>query len=206
MATNNTNTNTNNATLASRAAVLLSKSSALAVVEKTIAQAITAKRVHPAMAEDFGAQLGHELPLKTRDFVKVVGHLLQASEKPFKGIISKRKSEILSVLAEVVGVLTDTPAISLPAWALPKPKATKAEAEAEASAEATGALDKANTLALAEANAEKAEKAADAKLAAAISLIVANAAALTKTQRDILAAALATEATEASEASEASEA
>ena len=187
--TTTTNTNTNT-TLASRAAVLLSKSSALAVVEKAIAQAITAKRVHPAMAEDFGAQLGHDLPLKTRDFVKVVGHLLQASDKPIKGIISKRKSEILAVLADLVGSLTDTTPVALPAWAMPKERAKKAE-ETSAEAASVGALDKANTLAEAEANAEKAEAAQDLKLAQAVALIVTRASELTEAQRDTLLSVLA---------------
>ena len=184
-------TNTN-ATLASRAAGLLSKTAALAVAEKAIGQAVAAKRVFPPMATDFAEQLGVEFPLKTRDFVKVVGHLLQASEKPLKGIISKRKSEILSVLAEVVGVLTDTAPVSLPVWALPKPKAVKTSVEAEAEAEAAGALAKANTLAEAEANATKAEAAQDLKLAQAVALIVGRAAELSEEQRGMLAAALAT--------------
>ena len=193
MTTNTNTTNTNSATRAARAAGLLSKSSALAVVEKAIQQAVDARRVHPAMAEDFAQQLGHELPLKTRDFVKVVGHLLQASEKPLKGIISKRKSEILAILSELVASLTDTPAISLPAWAMPKPKTVKASAEAEAEAEAAaaGALAKANTLAEAEANASKADAAQDLKLAQAIDLVVTNAAQLTEAQRRIILAALA---------------
>ena len=192
-----TTTTTNaNATLASRAAGLLTKASALDVVSKAIDQAIAARRVHPAMAEDFGAQLGHELPLKSKDFTRVVGHLLSATEKPLKGVISKKKHEILTVLSEIVGALTDTPPVALPTWALPKVKAKATEAEAEASeAEAAkGALDKANILAEAEANAEKAEAAQEMKLAAAIALIVANAAALTENQRAILASVLATEA------------
>ena len=127
--TTNTNTNTN-ATLASRAAGLLTKATAYAVAEKAMEQAIAARRVYPAMAEDFGEQLGYDLPLKTKDFVRVVGHLLSATEKPLKGVISKRKSEILAVLADLVGALTDTPAVALPAWALPKERAKKAEAEA----------------------------------------------------------------------------
>ena len=191
--TTNTNTNTNtNETLASRAAGLLTKTTALGVVEKAIQQAIAARRVHPAMAEDFGAQLGHELPLKSKDFVRVVGFLLSASEKPLKGVISKRKSEILAVLADLVGALTDTPAVALPVWALPKPKAQKTAegAEAEASAEAAGALDKANTLAEAEAKAEAAEAEAEAALSKAVSLIVARAADLTESQRAMLASVL----------------
>ena len=193
MATNTTTTN-NNATLASRAAGLLSKTTALAVVEKAIQQAVDAKRIHPAMATDFGAQLGTELPLKTKDFVRTVGLLLQSTDKPLKGVISKKKGEILGVLADLVGALTDTTPMALPSWALPKPKAVKtsAEAEAEASSEAAGALEKANTLALAEANAEKAEAAQDMKLAQAIALIVSRAAELSASQREVLLAVLAT--------------
>ena len=188
-------TTTNTTTIAARAAGLLSKSSALAVVEKAISQAIAAKRVFPPMAADFGEQLGHDLPLKTKDFTRVVGHLLSATEKPLKGVISKRKHELLAVLAELVGALTDTAPMTLPAWALPKPKAQKAEAEAaeaEAAEAAKGALDKANVLAEAEANAAKAESAQDLKLAQAIALIVSRAAELTEEQRTMLAAALAT--------------
>ena len=193
-ATNNNATNTN-VTLASRAASLLTKTTAYAVAEKAMAQAIAAKRVFPAMAEDFGAQLGLELPLKTKDFVRVVGHLLQSADKPIKGVISKRKSEILAVLAEIVGALTDTQSVSLPVWAVPKERAKKTEAEAEASeAEAAkGALDKANTLAEAEANAAKAEASADKRLADAIALIVSRASELTAEQRAMLASVLATE-------------
>ena len=189
-----TTTTTTTTTLAARAAGLLSKTATLGVVEKALDQAIAAKRVYPALAADFGEQLGHELPLKTRDFVRVVGHLLASTEKPIKGVISKKKSEILGILAELVGALTDTTPISLPTWALPKPKAVKtAEAtEAEASAEAAGALAKANTLAEAEANAAKAEIAQDLKLAQAIALIVSRAAELTEEQRGMLMAALAT--------------
>ena len=186
-----TTTTTNNTTLAARAAGLLTKGTALDVVTKAMAQAIAAKRIHPAMAEDFGAQLGHDLPLKTKDFVRVVGHLLTASEKPLKGIISKRKSEILGVLADLVAALTDTTAVSLPAWAVPKERAKKTEAEAEASSEAVGALDKANTLAEAEANAAKAEAVQDMKLAQAIDLIVSRAAELTEAQRRIILSVLA---------------
>ena len=201
--TNTTNTN-NNVTLAARAAGLFSKASALEVVAKAIDQAITARRVHPALAQDFGAQLGHDLPLKTKDFVAVVGHLLAASEKPLKGVISKRKSDILGILAELVGALTDTQPVTLPTWALPKPKAQKAEAEASAEAEAAsvGALDKANTLALAEANAAKAEASSDKKLADAVALIVSRAAELSADQRAILAAVLTSAEAEA-EATEA---
>ena len=61
-----------NVTLAARAAGLMSKASAYGVVEKAMAQALAAKRVYPAMAQDFSEQLGHDLPLKTRDFVRVV--------------------------------------------------------------------------------------------------------------------------------------
>ena len=199
-----TTTTTTNATLASRAAGLLTKQTAFAIAEKAMDQAIAARRVYPAMAEDFGAQLGHDLPLKTKDFTRVVGHLLQASEKPLKGIISKRKGEILSVLAEIVGALTDTPAISLPAWAIPKERAKKAEAEA---VDVSGALDRANGEAeanesaeyLAEAAAEAAEAAAEAARAAkgttalanAVALIITNAAALSAEQREALTLALA---------------
>ena len=195
MTTTTTTTTNNNATLASRAAGLFSKVGALGVVEKAIAQAMAAKRVYPAMATDFGEQLGHELPLKTKDFVRVVGHLLSATDKPLKGVVSKRKSEILAVLADLVGVLTDTPAVSLPAWAVPKERAKKTEAEAEATeAEAAkGALDKANVLAEAEANAAKAEASADKRLADAVALIVSRAAELSADQRAMLASVLATE-------------
>ena len=194
-----TTTTTTNATLASRAAGLLTKASALDVVSKAIDQAIAARRVHPAMAADFGSQLGHELPLKSKDFTRVVGHLLTASEKPLKGIISKRKSEILGVLAEIVGALTDTPAIALPAWALPKPKAVKTaeESAAEASAEAVGALNKANVLAAAESAAAAADARQDSKLATAVALIVSRASELTEEQRVMLMAVLASEAAEA---------
>ena len=186
-------TTTTNATLAARAAGLLSKATAYAVAEKAMAQAIAARRVYPAMAEDFAAQLGIELPLKTKDFVRVVGHLLQASEKPLKGVISKKKADILAVLAELVGALTDTEAVALPAWAVPKERAKKAEVtEAEAEASAVGALDKANTLAQAEANAAKAEAAQDLKLAQAVALIVSRAAEFTEEQRGMLAAFLST--------------
>ena len=190
-----TTTTTTTTTLASRAAGLFSKAGALGVVEKAIQQAIAAKRVYPAMAIDFAEQLGVELPLKTKDFVRVVGHLLSSTEKPLKGVISKRKSEILSVLAEIVGALTDTQSVSLPAWAVPKERAKKTEAEAEASeAEAAkGALDKANTLAEAEANAAKAEASADKRLADAVALIVNRASELTAEQRAMLASVLATE-------------
>ena len=199
--TTTTTTTNNNVTLAARAAGLFSKASALEVVAKAIDQAITARRVHPALAQDFGEQLGHDLPLKTKDFTRVVGHLLQASDKPLKGVISKRKSEILGILAEIVAVLTDTQPVTLPAWALPKAKATKtaeAEAEAEESAEASkGALAKANILAEAEANAAKAEASADKRLADAVALIVSCAAELSAAQRDMLMAVLASEASEA---------
>ena len=199
--TTNTNTNTNSATLAARAAGLFSKAGALGVVEKAIQQAVDARRVYPAMAQDFAEQLGYELPLKTKDFVRVVGHLLSATEKPLKGVISKKKSEILAVLADLVGALTDTEAVSVPAWAMPKERAKKAEAtEAETEAASVGALDKANILAEAEANAAKAEASADKRLADAIALIVARAGELTQAQRAMLASVLATEASEATEA------
>ena len=152
------------------------------------------------MAQDFAEQLGLELPLKTRDFVRVVGHLLASTEKPVKGIISKRKAEIVGILAELVGALTDTEAVSVPAWAMPKERAKKAEeTSAEAEASAVGALEKANILAEAEANAEKAEANADKKLADAIALIVSRAADLTESQRAMLASVL-TSAEESAEA------
>ena len=185
-----TNTNTN-ATLASRAAGLLSKTAALAVAEKAIGQAVAAKRVFPPMATDFAQQLGYELPLKTRDFVKVVGHLLASTEKPIKGIISKRKAEIVGVLAELVGALTDTTPVSLPEWALPKERAKKVEASEASDQDASGALAKANTLAEAEANAAKAEASADKRLADAVALIVTRASELTEAQRDTLLSVLA---------------
>ena len=185
-----TTTTTTATTLASRAAVLLSKTAALGVVEKALDQAIAAKRVYPALAEDFGAQLGHDLPLKTKDFVRVVGHLLQATDKPLKGVISKRKSEILAVLAEIVGALTDTQPVALPLWAVPKERAKKAEEISTDEAASVGALEKANTLAAAESNAAKAEIAQDLKLAQAIALIVARAADLTADQRALLASVL----------------
>ena len=183
-------TTTNNQTLAARAAGLMSKATALGVVEKALNQAIAARRVHPAMAEDFAAQLGLDLPLKTRDFVRVVGNLLQSTDKPIKGVISKKKFDILQVLAELVGALTDTAPVPPPAWAVPKVRATKAEAASEAAS--AGALDKANTLAEAEAVAAKAEAAQDLKLAQAVALIVSRAADLSEEQRGLLSAALAT--------------
>ena len=187
-----TNT-TNTTTLASRAAGLLSKSAGLAIVEKALDQAIAARRVFPPLAADFGAQLGYELPLKTKDFVKVVGHLLSASEKPIKGAISKRKSEILAVLAELVSMLTDTQAIELPTWAIPKERSKKTEAEADV----TGALERANAEAAANESAEAlamqaaAEAKTDNALAKAVALIVANVGALTEAQKEALALALA---------------
>ena len=194
--TTTTNTNTN-VTLASRAASLLTKTTAYAVAEKAMAQAIAAKRVFPPLAEDFSEQLGVELPLKTKDFVRVVGHLLSSTEKPLKGVISKRKSEILGILAELVGALTDTQSVSLPVWAMPKERVKKAEIEelreAEKLANVEGALDKANVLAEAEANAAKAEIAQDLKLAQAVAIIVSRAAELTAEQRAMLASVLATE-------------
>ena len=188
-----TNTTTTTATLATRAASLLSKTASLAIVEKALNQAIQAKRVYPALASDFGEQIGHDLPLKTRDFVAVVGHLLAASEKPIKGVISKRKSEILGVLAELVGALTDTAPIALPAWAVPKERAKKSEAEA---VDVSGALDRANAEALAvqaaeAAEAVKVEAKSDTALAKAVALIVASAADLTEEQRAMLGQALA---------------
>jgi hypothetical protein len=137
------------ATLAARAAGLLTKQTAYAVAEKAMQQAIDAKRVYPAMAQDFAEQLGYELPLKTRDFVKVVGNLLAASDKPLKGVISKRKSEIIATLSELVGALTDTQPIALPAWAFPKERTKKEEP-----VDASGALDRANAEALANEQAE----------------------------------------------------
>ena len=193
--TTTTTTTTNNATLAARAAGLLSKTAALAIAEKAIGQAVAAKRVFPPMATDFAEQLGVELPLKTRDFVRVVGHLLSASEKPIKGVVSKKKGEILAVLADLVGALTDTVPVSLPAWAIPKERAKKAE-----TVDASGALERANAEAVAneaaEELAEAAEEAARAErgaaaLAKAVALVVANAAALTNDQREALALALA---------------
>ena len=188
-----TNINTTTTTtLASRAAGLLSKTAALAVAEKAIGQAMAARRVFPPMAEDFGAQLGHELPLKTKDFVRVVSHLLAASEKPLKGMISKRKSDILAVLADLVGALTDTPAISLPAWALPKERAKKAEEPST-----NGALERANAAAEANEAAEAMAEAAmtEAKdgnvLAKAVAMVVANVGKLTDDQRRALFLALA---------------
>ena len=175
---------------------MLSKSTALAVAEKAIGQAVAAKRVFPPMAEDFAAQLGHDLPLKTKDFVRVVGHLLAASEKPLKGAISKKKHEILLVLSELVAALTDTTPVNLPLWALPKERAKKAE-ETSAEAASVGALDKANMLAEAEANAAKAEASADKKLADAVALIVSRAAELSTDQRAILAAVLTSTEAEA---------
>ena len=195
--TTTTNNSTTTATLASRAAHLLSKSAALGVAEKAIGQAVAAKRVFPPMAEDFAAQLGVDFPLKTKDFVRVVGHLLSSTEKPLKGVISKRKSEILGILAELVGALTDTQSVSLPAWAVPKERAKKTEetsAEASAEASAVGTLEKANILAEAEANAAKAEASADKRLADAVALIVSRASELTDAQRAMLASVLTTEA------------
>ena len=196
-----TNATTNNATLAARAAGLLSKTTAYGIAEKAMAQALAAKRVYPALAQDFGEQIGHDLPLKTRDFVAVVGHLLAASEKPLKGVISKRKSDILGILAELVGALTDTPAISLPAWAIPKERAKKAEEPAiagtleRANAEAT-----ANEAAEAMAEAAMAEAKADNTLARAVAVVVSNAAMLTADQREALLLALGAEVAEAAEA------
>ena len=196
---------TTTTTLASRAAGLLTKVTTLAVVEKAIQQAVDARRVHPAMAQDFAQQLGVELPLKTRDFVRVVGHLLASSEKPLKGVISKKKSEILSVLSELVAVLTDTTAIPLPTWAVPKVREKK---ETEVSTE--GTLERANAEALANESAEalamqatsaaeavKAGARADTELAKALALIVARVSELSDDQREMLIAALAVETVEA---------
>ena len=197
-----TNTNTNTATLASRAAGLLTKATAYSAAEKALEQALSARRVYPALAQDYGAQLGVEFPLKTRDFTRVVTHLLASSDKPIKGIVSKKKGDILSVLSELVSVLTDTPAIELPAWAIPKDRTTKkAEAEAEAKAEAEasteGALSRANaeaealaSVAAAEAQAAKAEATQDLRLAQAIDLVVSRAGELTDAQRRVLLSVL----------------
>ena len=183
------------AALPTRAAGLLTKSAVYGVAEKAISQAIAAKRVYPALAADFGEQLGIELPLKTRDFVRVITHILAASEKPLKGAISKRKSEIVGILAELVAALTDTAPISLPAWALPKVREKKAEAEA---VDVSGALDRANaeaealaSVAAEAAEATKTEAKADTALAKAVALIVANVGDLSEDQRAMLAQALA---------------
>ena len=179
--------------MAQRAAGLLSKSAGLAIVEKALDQAIAARRVFPPLAADFGEQIGYELPLKTKDFVRVVAHLLAASEKPIKGAISKRKSEILAVLSELVGALTDTAPIALPSWAIPKERAKKAEAEADV----TGTLERANAEAAANESAEAlamqaaAEAKTDNALAKAVALVVANVGALTEAQKEALALALA---------------
>ena len=191
MANTTTTTTTTTTTLAARAAGLLSKSTALAVAEKAIGQAVAAKRVFPPMAADFAEQLGVELPLKTRDFVRVVGFLLSASEKPIKGVVSKKKGEILAVLADLVGSLTDTAPVSLPAWAMPKERAKKDE-----TVDASGALERANAEAVANEAAEELAEAARAEkgaaaLARAVALVVANAAALTNDQREALTLALA---------------
>ena len=186
-----TNTNTT-ITLAARAAGLLSKATAYAVAEKAMEQALAAKRVYPALAADFGEQLGYEFPLKTRDFIRVVSHLLAASEKPIKGVISKKKSEILAVLAELVAALTDTQAIKLPKWAVPKVREKEAE---EPSTE--GTLERANAEAVANEAAEAlaasamTEAKANTALAKAVALVVANASALTEEQREALMLALA---------------
>ena len=188
---NTTTTTTTTTTLAARAASLLTKSAAYGVAEKAMAQALAARRVYPALAADYGEQIGVELPLKTRDFVAVVSRLLAVSEKPLKGVISKKKSDILAVLAEVVGALTDTAPISLPAWAIPKERAKKAEAtEAEAEAGASGALARANAEAEANASAALAEAKADTALAKAVALIVAHAGELSESQREALMMAL----------------
>ena len=195
-----TTTTTATDTLAARAAGLLSKATAYGAAEKALEQALSARRVYPALAQDYGAQLGLELPLKTKDFVRVVGHLLAASEKPLKGVISKKKGEILAVLADLVAALTDTQAIELPEWAKPKERTKKTEAEASAE----GALTRANAEAEANESAEslalkaaeaaeatKAEAKADTALAQAVALIVASAGQLTEAQRILLTEALA---------------
>jgi hypothetical protein len=186
------------ATLAARAAGLLTKQTAYAVAEKAMQQAIDAKRVYPAMAQDFAEQIGYELPLKTRDFVRVVSNLLAASEKPIKGIISKKKGEILAILSELVGALTDTQPIALPSWAFPKERTKKEEP-----VDASGALDRANAEAAANEAAEAlaqtaAEAAAEVKaeakfetaLAEAVALIIANVEALSRDQLAMLNYAL----------------
>ena len=117
---------------------------------------------------------------------------MASTEKPLKGVISKRKAEILGVLADLVAALTDTAPMTLPAWAMPKERTKKTEAEASSNAD--GALAKANVLAEAEANAAKAEASADKRLADAVALIVSRAGELTQDQRDILLALLTTEA------------
>ena len=186
-------TSSNGQTLAARAAGLLTKQTAYSVAEKALQQAIDAKRVYPAMASDFAGQLGIDLPLKTRDFVKVVTNILASSEKPVKGIVSKRKNQILIVLSDLVAALTDTTPIGLPLWALPKERAKTAEAEAEAAEDkaANGALARANAQAEALASAVMAEAKSDNALAKAVATIVANAAALTQEQREAIALALA---------------
>ena len=187
-----TTTNNNVTILASRAASLLTKATAYAVAEKAMEQALAAKRVYPALAADFGEQLGYEFPLKTRDFIRVVSHLLAASEKPIKGVISKKKSEILAVLAELVAALTDTQAINLPAWAVPKVREKKAEEPAIAGTlERANAAAEANQAAEAMAEAAMTEAKGDTALAKAVALVVANASALTEAQREALMLALA---------------
>lgn len=184
-------TSDNGQTLAARAASLLSKASAYGIAEKALQQALAAKRIHPAMAEDFGAQLGVELPLKTKDFVRVVGHLLAASEKPLKGVVSKKKSEILGILAELGGALTDTAPIALPAWAFPKERTKKEEpASVEGTLERANAEAVANEAAEAMAEAAMAEAKDGAALAKAVATVVANAASLTEEQRQALMLAL----------------
>lgn len=206
MSATTTTTTTTTTTLAARAAGLLTKQAAYGVAEKALQQALAARRVYPAMAADFGEQIGHELPLKTKDFVAVVGHLLAASEKPLKGAISKRKSEILGVLADIVAALTDTQPIALPSWAIPKERTKKAEAEA---VDVAGALDRANAQAEANEAAEALAGAAlteaknDNALAKAVAVVVANAAALTEAQREALMLALASVSAEAEESAEA---
>lgn len=185
-------TTTTTTTLAARAAGLLSKVTAYAVAEKAMAQAIAARRVYPPMAEDFSVQLGYELPLKSKDFIKVVGNLLAASEKPLKGVVSKKKSEILGILAELVGVLSDTTPIPLPTWAMPKERTKKAEEPAIAGTlERANAAAEANDAAEAMAEAAMAKAKGDSALAKAVATVVASASALSDDQREALLLALA---------------
>lgn len=190
----NTMTTTTTTTLAARASALLSKVTAYAVAEKAMAQAIAARRVYPPMAEDFSVQLqlGYELPLKSKDFIKVVGNLLAASEKPLKGVVSKKKSEILGILAELVGVLSDTTPIPLPTWAMPKERTKKAEEPAIAGTlERANAAAEANDAAEAMAEAAMAKAKGDSALAKAVATVVASASALSDDQREALLLALA---------------
>jgi hypothetical protein len=197
MSNTNNITSDNGQTLAARAASLLSKASAYGIAEKALQQALAAKRVYPALAQDYGDQLGLELPLRTKDFVRVVTNLLVSSEKPLKGVISKRKNQILIVLSDLVGALTDTTPMALPLWALPKERAKTAEAEelreAEKLANAEGALNRANQAAeaLAGAALTEAKNDNDNALAKAVAVVVANAGQLTEAQREALMLALA---------------